>query len=70
MGTLDILEVLVRRLDGPHLSELKVIPWAAPILLFGNLYQARVATLGLNPSNREFVDVAGIDASTLSVLWG
>jgi hypothetical protein len=61
MGTLEILEVLVRRLDGPHLSELKVIPWAAPILSFGNLYQARVATLGLNPSNREFVDVAGTE---------
>lgn len=59
MNTLDILEMLVRRLDGPHLRELNVIPWASPVLSFGNLSQARVATLGLNPSNREFVNVAG-----------
>lgn len=59
MSTLDVLSTLVRRLDGPHLRELSVIPWAAPVLSFGNLSQSRIATLGLNPSNREFVDLAG-----------
>lgn len=59
MSTLNILKELVTRLDEPHLRELNVIPWAAPVLSFGNLSQAKVATLGLNPSNREFVDIAG-----------
>ncbi len=59
MNTLDILEILAHRLDGSHLRGLNVIPWAAPVLSFGNPSQARIATLGLNPSNREFVDVVG-----------
>lgn len=59
MSILDILETLVRRLDGPHLPGLTVIPWAAPVLSFGDLSRSKIATLGLNPSNREFVDVAG-----------
>lgn len=65
MSTLDILEILVRRLDGSHLRGLKVIPWAAPVLSFGDPSQARLATLGLNPSNREFVDVAGSELDGL-----
>jgi hypothetical protein len=36
-----------------------VIPWSSPVLSFGDLSQASVATLGLNPSDREFVDPAG-----------
>lgn len=59
MNTLDILSALVRRLDESGLHELGVIPWAAPVVSFGNLSQSKIATLGLNPSNREFVDVAG-----------
>jgi hypothetical protein len=61
MGTLDILESLVERLDGPQLHELNVIPWAAPVISFGNLSHSRIATLGLNPSNREFVDNSGLE---------
>ena len=30
-----------------------------PVLFFGDLFSARIATLGLNPSNREFVDKNG-----------
>ncbi len=37
MNSIDVLESLVRRLDGPLLGTLKVIPWAAPVLSFGNL---------------------------------
>lgn len=59
MGTLEILSSLVQRLEGSHLHKLDVIPWAAPVLSFGNPTQSKVATLGINPSNREFVDVAG-----------
>lgn len=33
--------------------------WTCPVPYFGMLQEAKVATLGINPSNREFVDVAG-----------
>jgi hypothetical protein len=36
-----------------------VIRWGSPVPSFGDLSSARVATLGLNPSNREFVDEQG-----------
>lgn len=36
-----------------------VIPWSCPVPAFGDLSNSSVATLGLNPSNREFVDEAG-----------
>lgn len=63
MSTLEILSALLGRLDGPHLREFGVIPWAAPVLSFGNPAQSKVATLGLNPSNREFVDLTGNELS-------
>jgi hypothetical protein len=33
-----------------------VIPWASPILYFGDLEKSKIATLGINPSNKEFFD--------------
>ncbi len=39
--------------------ELGAIPWASPVLAFGDPANSRVATLGLNPSNLEFVDRHG-----------
>ncbi len=36
-----------------------VIPWGCPVVAFGNPSTARVATVGINPSNREFVDEQG-----------
>lgn len=48
---------LINRLDNKHLLNTKVIPWASPIISFGNPEQSKIATLGLNPSNREFVDL-------------
>jgi hypothetical protein len=39
--------------------ELGAIPWASPVLAFGDPVNSRVATLGLNPSNLEFVDRHG-----------
>jgi len=44
---------------GHHELRDSVIPWGSPIPSFGDLDSARVATLGLNPSNREFVDLDG-----------
>jgi len=39
--------------------ELGAIPWASPVLAFGDPMRSRIATLGLNPSNLEFVDNRG-----------
>ena len=58
-STIEILATLVKRLDGTLLRELNVIPWAAPVISFGDLSHSRIATLGLNPSNREYVDASG-----------
>jgi hypothetical protein len=38
---------------------LGAIPWASPVVSFGNPAVSKVATLGLNPSNLEFVDRFG-----------
>src|SRR5438045_226057 len=57
------LATLLDRLDSPALAETDVIGWGCPVLFFGDLSNSRVATLGLNPSNREFVDEAGIELS-------
>lgn len=50
---------LVRLLASGFPVELGVIPWASPVMMFGRLQTSRVATLGLNPSNLEFVDAQG-----------
>jgi len=41
------------------MSGTDVIRWGAPVPSFGDLSRATVATLGINPSNREFVDDGG-----------
>lgn len=37
----------------------EVMPWASPVPFFGQLQRATVATVGINPSNLEFVDSSG-----------
>lgn len=53
------LASLINRLDSERLAQTDVIPWGCPIPAFGDLSEASVATLGLNPSSREFVDESG-----------
>src|SRR5579864_4914328 len=53
------LTTLIDRLDSPAISQTDVIRWGCPVPSFGDLSNARVATIGLNPSNREFVDESG-----------
>src|ERR1700730_15518001 len=53
--TLALLAALVDRLDRAAKAGTQVIPWASPVPSFGDLSRSRVATLGLDPSNREFV---------------
>lgn len=50
---------LLEHLSNPAISNATVITWGAPVPVFGDLFGSSVATLGLNPSNREFVDSAG-----------
>jgi hypothetical protein len=54
-----LVSSLLNRLDGSGLADAGVIPWSSPVLSFGDATKARVATVGLNPSNREFVDGDG-----------
>lgn len=53
------LSTLIDRLDDQEFSDTNIIPWGSPVPSFGDLRNSKVATLGLNPSNREFVDVNG-----------
>jgi hypothetical protein len=54
----DIFNLLNELRDG-SLQSAGVIPWSCPVPSFGDARRATVATLGLNPSNREFVDAEG-----------
>src|SRR5690348_10521062 len=55
----DLVSTLIKRLDTGTIANTGIIPWSCPVPSFGDLFTARVATLGLNPSNREFVDEDG-----------
>ena len=50
---------LIRLMETDELDGVGVLPWSSPVPSFGDANRSRVATLGLNPSNREFVDIGG-----------
>lgn len=54
-----ILDGLVKGLSERRISEASVLDWAGPIFSFGDVLKSKVATLGLNPSNLEFLDRNG-----------
>lgn len=59
-----IQDEVLKLLDKISLKEMKsndVITWGSPIISFGDPTNSNIATLGLNPSNREFVDKAGLE---------
>lgn len=56
---LNTLISLIDRLDTDIISNTDVIQWGMPVPSFGNINKSKIATLGLNPSNREFVDEMG-----------
>jgi hypothetical protein len=58
---LDEMDRLVAMLHDGRPVQLGAIPWASPVLAFGDPVRSRVATLGLNPSNLEFVDARGAE---------
>lgn len=49
----------VHRLAQGYVDAQSVMAWTSPVPYFGRLRHSTVATVGINPSNREFVDVAG-----------
>lgn len=53
------VDALIGMLQNGAPIALGAIPWASPIVSFGNPLRSKVATLGLNPSNLEFVDSNG-----------
>lgn len=55
------LVTLLERIAADAARAADVIAWGCPVPAFGDPTMARVATLGLNPSNREFVDDAGAE---------
>src|SRR5688572_24685867 len=55
------LSKLIGRLLDRRLLDAQVIPWGSPVPAFGDATSADIATLGLNPSNREFVDSSGVE---------
>lgn len=56
MNRRDIYRQLTGAIETSGIEKLSVIPWACPVPYFGNLNTAKLATVGLNPSNREFVN--------------
>lgn len=55
------LTTMIDRLDSSELLDADVIRWGCPVPSFGDLSVSYVATVGLNPSNREFVDEYGTE---------
>ena len=57
------MTTLLQMLDTHQAAGVEVIGWGCPVPFFGHLESARLATVGINPSNREFV---GTDGSELA----
>lgn len=51
----------IERLDSGQIPHDQLLQWGCPVPFFGDAQTARLATVGINPSNREFVDVAGVE---------
>lgn len=56
---ISVMATAVHRLADQSLSMAEVLDWSCPVPYFGPLTEARIATVGINPSNREFVDATG-----------
>ena len=54
-----IFRALVANLEDSLLAGTTVIPWASPVPYFGDPSTSVAATLGINPSRREFQDGSG-----------
>jgi hypothetical protein len=55
------LITLIDRLDSMMDSRTDIIPWASPVVSFGDPSVSVVATLGINPSDLEFTNSTGAE---------
>lgn len=53
------MSTFIERLDSGPIMATQVIDWSCPVPFFGDVETARLATVGINPSNREFVNSSG-----------
>lgn len=56
---LSTLTTLISRLENKDLAGADVIGWGSPVPSFGDVSNSQIATVGINPSNREFLDEYG-----------
>src|SRR5207253_9782720 len=56
-----LISTLLTVVADARVREAGVIPWSSPVPVFGSLQTSYVGTVGLNPSNREFVDACGVE---------
>lgn len=56
-----LVRAIDRLVERPVDGIRELMSWSSPVLAFGDPTRSRVATLGINPSNREFVDASGIE---------
>lgn len=57
------VEMLVDRLDAAAKARCGVLHWGSPVPAFGDPSSSTIATVGINPSNREFVSELGSELS-------
>jgi hypothetical protein len=55
------MTAFIRELDSGRLADRNVLEWGCPVPFFGDVSRARIATVGINRSNREFVDDSGYE---------
>lgn len=51
-----VVSYLLSRLPKASDRSTRIIPWSSPVPSFGDVSRSVVATVGINPSNKEFVD--------------
>ena len=57
----EITEYLLNLMLSDALKDSGIISWASPVPSFGNVKTSRVATLGINPSDKEYLSNDGIE---------
>jgi hypothetical protein len=53
------MTMLLDMMEARQTAGLELIRWGCPVPFFGHIESARLATVGINPSNREFVGTNG-----------
>jgi hypothetical protein len=56
MNNEEIKKRVLERVMAPYPKDCHIVPYSTPVVSFGNPETSTVATLGINPSSREFLD--------------